>query len=160
MTVSARSINPKDENFFGEIEGVDLKADLDRAAVEAIEAAMDRFAVCVVRGQFLDDDQQIDFSTRLGELSYAINYGRAQGAATRLRRELYDISNLDEGDDILANDVPAACCAKATGCGTPTAPSFRPIRPIRCSRRVKCRPKAATPNSPICAPPMTRCPTR
>jgi alpha-ketoglutarate-dependent 2,4-dichlorophenoxyacetate dioxygenase len=104
MTGSARSINPKNENFFGEITGVDLKTDLDRATIEAIEAAMDRYAVCVVRGQFLDDDQQIEFSTRLGELSYAINYGRAQGAATRLRRELYDISNLNEGDDILAND--------------------------------------------------------
>ena len=64
MTISARSINPKDEKFFGEITGVDLKADLDRAAIEAIEAAMDRYAVCVVRGQFLDDDQQIDFSTK------------------------------------------------------------------------------------------------
>ena len=104
MTISARSINPKDEKFFGEITGVDLKADLDRAAIEAIEAAMDRYAVCVVRGQFLDDDQQIDFSTKLGELSYAINYGRAQGVTARLRRELYDISNLNEGDDILGND--------------------------------------------------------
>ncbi|HEY3918045.1 MAG TPA: TauD/TfdA family dioxygenase [Stellaceae bacterium] len=104
MTIGARSVNPKDDNFFGEIAGVDLKADLDRAAIAAIEAAMDRYAVCVVRGQFLDDEQQIEFSLKLGELSYAINYGRAQNQAARLRRELYDISNLNEGDDILAND--------------------------------------------------------
>ena len=86
MTISARSINPKDQNFFGEIEGVDLKADLDRAMIEAIEAAMDRYAVCVVRNQFLDDDRQIEFSLKLGELSYAINYGRGKGVPTRLRR--------------------------------------------------------------------------
>ena len=103
MTLGARSINAKDENFFGEITGVDLKAELDSTAIEGIEAAMDRFAVCVIRGQFLDDDQQIAFSTKLGQLSYAINYGRAQGVAARLRRELYDISNLNEGDDILAD---------------------------------------------------------
>jgi len=85
MTISARSINPKAENFFGEITGVDLKTDPDRGIIEAIEAAMDRFAVCVVRNQFLDDDQQIEFSTKLGELSYAINYGRVQGVAAAAR---------------------------------------------------------------------------
>ena len=104
MTVTARSINPKDENFFGEIDGVDLKADLDRDAIAAIEQAMDRYAVCVVRGQFLDDEQQIEFSSKLGELSYAINYGREKGQVARLRRELYDISNLDEGDAILGDN--------------------------------------------------------
>lgn len=104
MTITARSINPKDPNFFGEIEGVDLKSDLDRGAVAAIEEAMDRYAVCVLRGQFLDDERQIDFSLKLGELSYAINYGREKGVAARLRRELYDISNLNEADGILADD--------------------------------------------------------
>jgi alpha-ketoglutarate-dependent 2,4-dichlorophenoxyacetate dioxygenase len=104
MTTTTRSLNPNDANFFGEIAGVDLKADLDRAAIEAIEAAMDRYAVCVLRGQLLDDDQQIAFSQKLGELSYALNPGRAQGQSARLRHELYDISNLNEGDAILADD--------------------------------------------------------
>ncbi len=104
MTITTRSVNPKDPNFAGEILGVDSKADLDQTAIEAIEQAMDRYAVCVLRDQFLDDDQQIDFSLKLGELSYALNYGRAQGQAARLRHELYDISNHNEGDDILADD--------------------------------------------------------
>jgi alpha-ketoglutarate-dependent 2,4-dichlorophenoxyacetate dioxygenase len=104
MTIETRSLNPKDANFFGEIAGVDCKADLDRAAIDAIEQAMDRFAVCVLRNQFLDDEQQIEFSLKLGELSYALNYGRAKGQAARLRHELYDISNLNEGDGILADD--------------------------------------------------------
>jgi alpha-ketoglutarate-dependent 2,4-dichlorophenoxyacetate dioxygenase len=104
MTITTRPLNPKNENFFGEIAGIDLKSDLDRAAIETIEQAMDRYAVCVLRDQFLDDEQQIAFSLKLGELSYALNYGRAKGQAARLRHELYDISNLNEGDAILADD--------------------------------------------------------
>jgi alpha-ketoglutarate-dependent 2,4-dichlorophenoxyacetate dioxygenase len=104
MTITSRSLNPRDADFFGEIAGVDLKADLDRDAVEAVERAMDRYAVCVIRDQFLDDDQQIAFSLKLGELSYALNYGRNKGQTTRLRHELYDISNLNEGDGILADN--------------------------------------------------------
>ena len=104
MTIISRSLNPKAPDFFGEIAGIDLKADLDRDAIEAIEQGMDRYAVCVIRAQFLDDEQQIAFSVKLGELSYALNYGRNKGQAARLRHELYDISNLDEGDGILADD--------------------------------------------------------
>jgi alpha-ketoglutarate-dependent 2,4-dichlorophenoxyacetate dioxygenase len=104
MTVASHALNPKADDFFGEITGVDLKDDLGRDAIAAIEQAMNRYAVCVIRGQFLDDEQQIAFSQKLGELSYAINYGRAKGQTTRLRHELYDISNLNEGDGILADD--------------------------------------------------------
>jgi alpha-ketoglutarate-dependent 2,4-dichlorophenoxyacetate dioxygenase len=102
MTVLAKPLNPNASDFFGEISGVRLKDDVGQDVIEAIEVAMDRFAVCVLRDQFLTDDEQIRFSERLGELSYALNPGRAKGQNARLRRELYDISNLDEGDGILA----------------------------------------------------------
>ncbi len=104
MTITARPLNPANPLFAGEILGVNAKTDLDPAAIEAVEKAMDRYAVCLLRNQFLDDDEQIRFSERLGELSYALNPGRAKGQSARLRRELYDISNLNEGHSILGDD--------------------------------------------------------
>ncbi len=104
MAVLARSLNSKSPDFVGEISGVNLKEDVGPEIVEAIEAAMDRYAVCVLRDQFLSDDEQIRFSEKLGELSYALNPGRAKGQNARLRHELYDISNLNERDGILADN--------------------------------------------------------
>lgn len=104
MPVTSKPVDPMKPAFGGEIFGVNAKEVPDRATVEAIEQAMDRYAVCVLRGQFVSDDEQIQFSEKLGEISYALNPGRATGQNARLRRELYDISNLNEGHDILAED--------------------------------------------------------
>ena len=103
MTITTKPLDPASPFFAGEISGIDAKTDLAPAAIEAVEQAMDRYAVCVLRGQFLSDEEQIRFSERLGELSYALNPGRAKKQSARLRHELYDISNLDEGDGILAD---------------------------------------------------------
>ncbi len=104
MPITTKPIDPTHPLFGGEILGVDLKADIDRAGIAAVEAAMDRYAVCVLRRQFINDDEQIRFSEKLGEISYALNPGRAKGQSARLRHELYDISNLNEGHAILAAD--------------------------------------------------------
>ncbi|MGH7033872.1 MAG: TauD/TfdA dioxygenase family protein [Stellaceae bacterium] len=104
MTITMKPLDPASPFFAGEISGIDAKTDLGPAAIEAVEQAMDRYAVCVLRGQFLSDEEQIRFSERLGELSYALNPGRAKEQSARLRRELYDISNLNEGDGILTDD--------------------------------------------------------
>jgi len=104
MAIATKPLNPVDSSFVGEISGVDVKSEDGSDVIEAIETAMDRYAVCVLRGQFLSDDEQIRFSEKLGELSYALNPGRAKGQNARLRHELYDISNLNEGNGILADD--------------------------------------------------------
>jgi alpha-ketoglutarate-dependent 2,4-dichlorophenoxyacetate dioxygenase len=104
MPITTKPMDSTHPLFGGAILGVDVKAELDRAAIEAIEQAMDIYAVCVLPGQFISDDEQIRFSEKLGELSYALNPGRAQGQNARLRHELYDISNLNEGHAILAED--------------------------------------------------------
>ena len=55
----------------------------------------------------------------------------------------------------------AASTSSATGSGIPTARSGACPRCCRCSMPIACRDRArsapARPNSPICAPPMTRC---
>ncbi len=104
MAITSQPIDPAHPSFGGEIRGIDMKAALDPASAEAIEQAMDRYAVCVLRAQFITDDEQIRFSERLGEISFALNPGRAKGQNARLRHELYDISNLNEGHAILAED--------------------------------------------------------
>ncbi len=103
MTIGTRPLDSSNPFFAGEISGVDLKAEVDEATIDEIERAMDRYAVCALPGQFLSDETQIRFSERLGELSYALNPGRTQGQNARLRHELYDISNLNEGNGILAD---------------------------------------------------------
>ncbi len=104
MTVTAKPRDPTRPDFAGEILGVDTRAPADRATIAAIEQAMDRYAVCVLAGQFISDDEQIRFSEALGEISFALNPGRAKGQNARLRHELYDISNLNEANAVLADD--------------------------------------------------------
>jgi alpha-ketoglutarate-dependent 2,4-dichlorophenoxyacetate dioxygenase len=99
MTLKAKPLHPL---FMAQIDGVDLKRDQSAATLGEIEGLLDRYAVVALPAQNLTDDEQIAFSELLGDLSYALNPGRAVGQNARLRPELYDISNLDEGHGILA----------------------------------------------------------
>ena len=98
----AISVTPINDAFVARIDGVDLRADHASAVLGEIERALDRFAVVVLPAQHLSDDEQIEVSKGFGDLSYALNHGRAVGQNARLRPELYDISNLDEKHGILA----------------------------------------------------------
>ena len=97
------TVKPLHSGFVAEIEGIDLRKDRSAAVLADVEKALDTYAVVVLHGQFLSDDEQIEVSEQLGDLSYALNHGRAKGQATRLRAELYDISNLDENHGILGD---------------------------------------------------------
>src|SRR6476659_10152246 len=69
---------PIGSEFAAEVEGIDLCAPLDAAAVAAIHAGMDRHAVLVFHDQPLTDEQQIAFTRSLGkiELNTANNITR------------------------------------------------------------------------------------
>ena len=95
------TVTPVQDAFVARIDGVDLRADHSPAVLAAIETALDSYTVVVLPRQFLSDDEQIEISNGFGDLSYALNHGRAVGQNTRLRPELYDISNLDEKHGIL-----------------------------------------------------------
>jgi alpha-ketoglutarate-dependent 2,4-dichlorophenoxyacetate dioxygenase len=97
----AITVTPVQDAFVAKIDGVDLRADHSPAVLGAIEEALDRYAVVILPGQHLSDDEQIEVSKGFGDLSYALSHGRAVGQNTRLRPELYDISNLDEKHGIL-----------------------------------------------------------
>ena len=58
------TVTPTTPEFFAEISGIDLAQPLQPADRDAIEDAINRYAVVVFRGQKLSDAQQIDFAAQ------------------------------------------------------------------------------------------------
>ena len=103
MPLTIRPFDPAGENFFGLVEGADLRAPLAPDDVAAIAAGMDRFAVLLFRDQHIDDAQQVTFSRNFGALELATG-DIAQGEDRRLPMEINDISNLAKDNTVMARD--------------------------------------------------------
>jgi alpha-ketoglutarate-dependent 2,4-dichlorophenoxyacetate dioxygenase len=96
-------IRPLHPLFAAEMLGVDLRAPPTRQLVARIDAAMDRYAVLVLRDQDIDDDQQLAFAKALGPLEPTPAVVDAH--LHRLKhREMVDISNLEVDGSILGAD--------------------------------------------------------
>ena len=79
--------------------------DADRERIQDIQEAMDRYAVAALRDQHISDEAHIAFSRRFGELEKSPHFGVGKGGKVRMRYpELFDVSNLDENGEILAED--------------------------------------------------------
>lgn len=91
MALSLRPLHPL---FVAEASGIDLRKPLTRTDARDIEAAMDRHAVLVWRGQPLSEDQQVAFSANFGPLDQGLKKARALPTRNR-REETIDISNVD-----------------------------------------------------------------
>jgi len=90
------TVTPITPSFVAEISDIDLAQPLRPNDREAIEAAINRYAVVVFRGQTLTDAQQIDFAAEFGPIHAPGQRARHTGIKHRLERtELADISNLD-----------------------------------------------------------------
>jgi alpha-ketoglutarate-dependent 2,4-dichlorophenoxyacetate dioxygenase len=101
----ALTVRPLHPVFAAEVLGADLRLEPSPELVETIEQAMAEYAVVAVRDQQISDDDHIRFSRAFGPLELPPNLGmRTQKG--RLRRELYDASNLDEHGDLLTADSP------------------------------------------------------
>lgn len=99
MSITVAPITP---SFVAEISGIDLARPLHPADRDAIEEAINRFAVVVFRGQKLTDAQQIDFAAEFGPIHAPGQRARHTGIKHRLARpELADISNLDGDGKVL-----------------------------------------------------------
>jgi alpha-ketoglutarate-dependent 2,4-dichlorophenoxyacetate dioxygenase len=101
MAVSIRPLTPA---FAGEVSGVDLRESLARADAAAIEAGMDRYAVLVVPGQAISDEQQKAFTRNFGEIEKAAGGHIAKPHERRLEPEMIDVSNLDPAGKPLPRD--------------------------------------------------------
>ena len=91
MTVAIRQIHPV---FTGEVSGIDITSPLTRDEVAAIEAGMDRYAVCVFRDQKITDEQQMAFSLNFGALENARGGNITKPEDRRLAVGMNDVSNL------------------------------------------------------------------
>jgi alpha-ketoglutarate-dependent 2,4-dichlorophenoxyacetate dioxygenase len=100
MSLDIRPLHPI---FAAEVLGLDLRTPPDAALVSALDDAMNRFAVLVVRDQDIDDDQQLAFAEAMGPLEPTPAV--VDQHLHRLKhREMVDISNLDIDGRIIASD--------------------------------------------------------
>ena len=100
------TVQPLKGEFAAEIGGIDLARPLAAADRDAIEDAINRYAVVVFRDQRLTDDQQIAFAGHFGPLHSPAQRARHRSIKHRLERtEIADISNLDGDGKVL--DVTA-----------------------------------------------------
>jgi len=98
MAIELRQLHP---HFAAEVSGLGAGAALDRATVDEVWRAIDRYAVLVLHDQRLDDAQLREFAGKFGELEI----GRAAARPGRRRLafpEIGDISNLDEDNRLRA----------------------------------------------------------
>lgn len=99
------TVTPTRPEFVAEIEGVDLGAPLDPADRDAIEAAINRYAVVIFHDQKLDDERQVAFARHFGPVEASATKLRQRDIKHRLLAdEIADISNLDSNGKVLEAD--------------------------------------------------------
>jgi alpha-ketoglutarate-dependent 2,4-dichlorophenoxyacetate dioxygenase len=99
------TVRPLHPVFAAELEGADLHEEPSPELVGTVEDAMVHYAVLVIRGQDITDEDHIRFSRAFGPLELPPNLGMPR-RKSRLRRELYDASNLDADGKLLSADSP------------------------------------------------------
>jgi alpha-ketoglutarate-dependent 2,4-dichlorophenoxyacetate dioxygenase len=87
--------------FFGEITGLDTSAPVTPETVQAVEDAMAKYGVCVIRDASLSDEDHLRFARAFGPLELAPPGGK------RISEGLYDIGNLDANGEIVPEDPDA-----------------------------------------------------
>lgn len=99
------TVTPLKPDFVAEIDGLDLAPPLRPADRDAVEAAINRYAVVVFHAQQLSDEQQVAFARRFGPIQSSAQKARHTGIKHRLPgNEIADISNLDGDSKVLEPD--------------------------------------------------------
>jgi alpha-ketoglutarate-dependent 2,4-dichlorophenoxyacetate dioxygenase len=104
MAVTVRPLKPG-LSLAAEVTGIDLRQPPSDADFGAIQDAFDTYAVLVLPGQDVDDDQQIAFSERFGALEQALAQDQYGGVT---RREITRLSNIAEDGSIMPRDSEKA----------------------------------------------------
>lgn len=90
--------------FVAEVGGVDLRREMDKAAVETLVAALDRHAVLVLRNQPLTNAEQIAFSRNFGPIETTVG-AALKGNGSRLEEpRIAEVSNLGADGSVRAPD--------------------------------------------------------
>ena len=99
------ALKPLHPLFVAEASGVSLAQPLSPEAVRAIEAAMDKYAVLVWRGQPMTPEEQMRFAASFGRLDNGLK--KVFKRKERLPyEELIDISNVGYDGKVVARDAP------------------------------------------------------
>ena len=98
MALSFRQLHPL---FVAEATGVDLRLVDDPATLDAIRAAMDKYAVLVFPDQPLSDQDQLAFAQRLDGKLHAKTGAAVLGKNRFGNEALTDISNVDEDGQVM-----------------------------------------------------------
>jgi alpha-ketoglutarate-dependent 2,4-dichlorophenoxyacetate dioxygenase len=122
MTVTT---TPLTESFAAEIDGVDIAHPIDEATWADIRAAFEAYSVLVFRRTTLDDESQVAFSRRFGELEISRSMNPAAGTPfarqsnldiktgavipTEDRRMIYQLANMLWHSDSSFKRVPSLC---------------------------------------------------
>ena len=101
MTPAFDQLGP---TFAARVTGIDATRPLDPDSVGAIEAGMDRYAVLVLPGQAVTDEQQVAFSEQFGELEATAGGNITKKEERRLNEKMADVSNLDQNGKPLGRD--------------------------------------------------------
>jgi alpha-ketoglutarate-dependent 2,4-dichlorophenoxyacetate dioxygenase len=104
MHFIVNALRPDETNadFGGELLGADPHAAPSPALVAAVEAAMEKYGVLVLRGQAMNDAEQLRFARAFGPLELPPHWGLVNDSRPRVAAGLYDISNLDEDGELLS----------------------------------------------------------
>ncbi len=98
-------VKPLHSLFAAEMLGADLRLPPSKELVGAVNEAMAHHAVLVIRDQSIDDAQQIRFARQFGPLELPPHMGlKGAHGPRRISRELYDVSNLAAGGELLPQD--------------------------------------------------------
>src|SRR5258706_8405882 len=101
MTLTFESLHP---TFVAEVSPVDLRTVFDRDALEQIRAGMDCYAILVFRDQAFSGREQVEFAQRFDGQLHA-KTGASAITRNRFGNEaLTDISNVDEGGELLESN--------------------------------------------------------
>ncbi|MBS0221298.1 MAG: TauD/TfdA family dioxygenase [Proteobacteria bacterium] len=96
------TVTPTHPEFVAGISGIDLAQPLHQTDRDAIEAAINRYAVVVFHDQTLTDDQQIAFARHFGPIHSSAQRARHKSIKHRLvSDEIADISNLDGDNKVM-----------------------------------------------------------
>jgi alpha-ketoglutarate-dependent 2,4-dichlorophenoxyacetate dioxygenase len=94
---------PLTTHIGGRMTGIDARKPLTPAEVKAIDAGMDRYAVLVLPGQDITDEQQLAFTRNFGSFQDGAN-STERRTELRLDPAFADVSNLDKTGHKLARD--------------------------------------------------------
>jgi len=107
MTFTVNRLGPQFARgaFGAELLGANLHEPPGDALIDAVEVAMARYAVVVLRGQDISDEEQVRFARAFGPLELPPHMGmRPAAMKVRVGFGLYDISNLDADGNFLPDD--------------------------------------------------------